>query len=70
MSDHGRSLTPAGMDDMMKQDEGNVDQMFKEMTNQDEDEDNKKKDVAAEGPVTAESFESERNGMDALLDGE
>ncbi|CAM1507886.1 Fc.00g047340.m01.CDS01 [Cosmosporella sp. VM-42] len=70
MSNHGRSLTPVGLDDMMKQDEGNVDQMFKEMTNQDEDEDNKKKDVVSEGPVTAESLESERNGMDALLDGE
>ena len=68
--DRDRSLTPTGMDDMMKQDEGNVDEMFKEMTNQDEEEDSKKKDIAAQEPVTAESLESERNGMDALLDGE
>lgn len=69
MSEHGRSITPADMDGMMKHDEGNVDQMFKEMTNQD-DEDDKKKDMAVDGPVTAESLESERNGLDALLDGE
>lgn len=72
ISDHGRSMTPNDMDDMMKHDEGSVDQMFKEMTNQDDDEDNRKKETAApgDGHVTAESLESERNGMDALLDGE
>ncbi|KAH7318271.1 PLU-1-like protein-domain-containing protein [Stachybotrys elegans] len=69
-SDHGRSLTPGDMDDMMKQDEGNVDEMFKEMTHQDDDEDQKKKDATAHGLVTAESLESERNGLEALLDGE
>lgn len=70
MSGQGRSMTPAGADDMIKHDEGNVDQMFKDMTNQDEDEEQKKKESVANGPVTAESLESERNGMDALLDGE
>lgn len=67
--DRDRSLTP-GIDDAMKQDEGNVEQMFKDMTNQDEDEDGKKKGSAPEEPITTESLESERNGMDALLDGE
>ena len=63
-------MTPGDIDPMMKHDEGNVDQMFKEMTNQDDEDDQKKKDEAAEGPVTAESLESERNRLDALLDGE
>lgn len=70
LGNRDQSLTPTGMDDMMKHDEGNVDQMFKEMTNQDDEEDSKRKDMAAHEPMTAESFESERNGMDALLDGE
>lgn len=71
MSDPDGSMTPVEMDGMMRHDEGNVDQMFKDMTNQEDDEDQKKKDgVAASGPVTAESLESERNGLDALLDGE
>lgn len=56
------------VEDMSKGDDGSVDQMFKEMTNQD-DEDDKKKDAIHDGPVTAASLESERNGMDALLDG-
>lgn len=43
-SDHGRSLTPSQMDDLMKDDDGNVDQMFKDMTNHD-DEEQKKKDA-------------------------
>ncbi|KAJ3523722.1 hypothetical protein NM208_g12340 [Fusarium decemcellulare] len=52
-------------------DESNVDQMFKEMTNQDEDEDHhKKKDAGGDVPMTTASLEKERNGMDALLDGE
>lgn len=71
ISDANRSVSPTAMDDMMKEDEGNVDQMFKEMTNQDEEEDNKKKSMMIDGPVvTTASLESERNGMDALLDGE
>ncbi|KAF7563184.1 hypothetical protein G7046_g994 [Stylonectria norvegica] len=70
MSNHRQSMTPTDMDDLMNQDEGNVDQMFQEMTNQDEDEDGKRRFGAPEGPVTADSLESERNGMDALLDGE
>ncbi|PHH65649.1 hypothetical protein CDD81_1735 [Ophiocordyceps australis] len=72
LSDQDGSMTPVEMNDLMhhKQDEGNVEQMFKEMTNQDEDEDQKKKENTSNGPVTAESLESERNGLDALLDGE
>lgn len=70
MSDQDRSMTPVDMDGMAKHDEGSVDQMFKEMTNQDDEDDVKKRDGVAHGPVTAESLESERNGMDALLDGE
>jgi histone demethylase JARID1 len=57
ISDHEQSMTPREMDDMIKQDDGKVDEMFKEMTHQDDDEDNKKKDTAMEGPVTAESLE-------------
>lgn len=56
-------------DDMMKQDEVHVDQMFKEMTNQDE-EDDKRNDVGRDITMTTASLENERNGMDALLDGE
>ena len=37
---------------------------------QDDEDEQKKKESVANGPVTAESLESERNGMDALLDGE
>jgi histone demethylase JARID1 len=71
MSDHRRSMTPADMDESMKHDDGKVDQMFKEMTNQDEDEDHKKKDTTmTNGPVTADLLESERNDLDAMLDGE
>jgi histone demethylase JARID1 len=66
-------------------DDGAVDKMFTDLTNQDDEEDNgptaKRKDgddkaVAATGSggidatLTADSLESERNGMDALLDGE
>lgn len=71
MSEADRSMTPIDVDDNIKQDEGNVDEMFKEMTNQDDDEDNKKKDdTTTAEPVTAESLESERNGLDAMIDGE
>lgn len=45
MSDPERSITPAAIDPMMKHDDddgGDVDQMFNEMVNHDEDEDNKK----------------------------
>lgn len=65
----------AGQDDNV--DDGDVDQMFADMVNQD-DEDDKGKGVASKPPssarddekITAESLESERNGMDALLDGD
>lgn len=65
----------SGQDDGV--DDGDVDQMFADMVNQD-DEDEKGKGVAGKAPhnarddekITAESLESERNGMDALLDGE
>ncbi|KJZ74507.1 hypothetical protein HIM_06103 [Hirsutella minnesotensis 3608] len=70
MSDPDESMTPVEMDGIMRHDEGNVDQMFKDMTNQEDEEEQKKKDIIANGPVTAESLESERNGLDALLDGE
>ncbi|RDA88595.1 hypothetical protein CP532_5898 [Ophiocordyceps camponoti-leonardi (nom. inval.)] len=71
MSDGGGPMTPAEMDGLMKHDEGSVDQMFKEMTNQDDSDEGKKKEGGVSGgPVTAESLESERNGLDALLDGE
>ncbi|PNY29801.1 Lid2 complex component lid2 [Tolypocladium capitatum] len=70
MSGQDRSMTPVDMDSLAKHDEGSVDQMFKEMTNQDDEDDQKKRDGVANSPVTAESLESERNGMDALLDGE
>lgn len=52
-------------------DEGDVDQMFADMVNQD-DEDEKGKGKAHgnrdDERITAESLESERNGLDALLD--
>ncbi|KEY68050.1 hypothetical protein S7711_06961, partial [Stachybotrys chartarum IBT 7711] len=69
ISDHGRSMTPADMGDLMKQNDDNVHEMFKEMTHQDDEEDQRKKDAVPDAPVTAESLESERNGLDALLDG-
>lgn len=55
-------------------DDGNLDQMFMDMVHQDDDDD-KGKGVAGKPPVgdekiTADSLESERNGMDALLDGD
>ncbi|KAG5799664.1 hypothetical protein H9Q69_001294 [Fusarium xylarioides] len=56
-------------EEMIKQEDGNVDQMFKEMTNQDED-DEKKIDAGGDVTMTTASLEKERNGMDALLDGE
>ncbi|KAF4452964.1 histone demethylase JARID1 [Fusarium austroafricanum] len=56
-------------DEMIKHEDGNVDQMFKDMTNQDE-EDDKKIDAEGDVPMTTASLEKERNGMDALLDGE
>ena len=68
MSDPARSITPAAIDPMMKNDlddAGDVDQMFKEMVNQDDEDDHPPK---KEGPVTAESLETERNGLDAMLD--
>ncbi|KAL2677248.1 hypothetical protein Neosp_011016 [[Neocosmospora] mangrovei] len=69
MGDGGRRMSPIPVDDdMMKQEDGNVDQMFKEMTNQDE-EDDKKKDASGDVHMTTASLEKERNGMDALLDG-
>lgn len=69
-SHQAHSMSPGDGDVMVKQDEGKVDQMFKEMTNQDDEEDQKKKDGQDGGQVTAETLESERNGMDALLDGD
>lgn len=71
MSEAGRPISPSEVDGNTKPDEGNVDQMFKEMTNEEDDEDNKKKDDNnTTETVTAESLESERNGLDAMIDGE
>ncbi|KAH7191878.1 PLU-1-like protein-domain-containing protein [Fusarium flagelliforme] len=67
ISDNRRLSNPID-EDMMRQDEGNVDQMFKEMTNQDEDDD--KRNDTGDVRMTTASLEKERNGMDALLDGE
>ncbi|KAF4970420.1 hypothetical protein FZEAL_10044 [Fusarium zealandicum] len=67
--DDGRMSSDPLDDDIIKQDEGNVDQMFKEMTNQDDEDDGKKKDASADVPMTTASLDKERNGMDALLDG-
>ncbi|TWU70616.1 hypothetical protein ED733_000366 [Metarhizium rileyi] len=70
-SNAGRSITPIVDDENSRQDEGSVDQMFKEMTNQEDDEDSKKKDdINTTATVTAESLESERNNLDAMIDGE
>ncbi|CAF3460522.1 unnamed protein product [Fusarium graminearum] len=68
ISDAGRRLSNPIDEDMMRQDEGNVDQMFKEMTNQDEEDD--KRNDNGDVRMTTASLEKERNGMDALLDGE
>ncbi|PTB69367.1 PLU-1-domain-containing protein [Trichoderma citrinoviride] len=73
MSDQRRSMTPADLDETMKQQDANKAhlKMFKEMIHSDEDEDQKKKDTTmANGNVTADLLESERNGLDAMLDGE
>jgi len=61
-------------------DDGAVDQMFADMVNQDDEDELKIKGKGAaskgsdsnrdEEKITAESLENERNGMDALLDGD
>jgi histone demethylase JARID1 len=52
-------------------DGADVDRMFVEMTNQDDDDDSGGRGHnGGDHHITAESLESERNGMDALLDGE
>lgn len=65
-----RSISPSQLD-QAKPDDGKVDQMFKEMTNQEDEEEAKTK---SEGPaketVTADSLENERNDLDAMIDGE
>lgn len=71
LSEHSQRMTPTDMDEGLKQNDIKVDQMFMEMTNQDDEDDQKKKDILApNGAVTAELFENERNGLDAMLDGE
>ncbi|KAG6014464.1 hypothetical protein E4U43_006509 [Claviceps pusilla] len=69
LSNTHRSVSSEDGDEDTKREDGNVDQMFKEMTNQDDEEDKKKDDNPVEA-VTAESFESERNALDAMIDGE
>lgn len=51
-------------------DDTKTDQIFKDMTNQDEDVPNKSADGAEENAVTTESLEHERNDLDAMIDGE
>jgi histone demethylase JARID1 len=54
-----------------KPDDEKVEQMFNEMTNQEEDEGGKAKgDKSSKDHVTADSLESERNDLDAMIDGE
>jgi len=48
LSDRQTSIPTMDIDPMMKQDDGNVDQMFKEMTNQDDEEDSKRKEAVHE----------------------
>lgn len=48
VSDGGVPL-PMDIDPMMRQDDGNVDEMFKEMTNQEEEDEVKAKEAASEG---------------------
>ena len=55
------------------EDEGDVDRMFTDLVNQDEDEDaglGGKKEKTGDSDLTPADLESERNGMDALLDGD
>ncbi|WYZ38240.1 hypothetical protein EsH8_III_000154 [Colletotrichum jinshuiense] len=60
-----------GRDDAPRsqEEERAVNKMFDDLTNQDDD-DGKRKQETFDGPITAESLESERNGLDALLDGD
>ncbi|KAF6825052.1 PLU-1-like protein [Colletotrichum plurivorum] len=60
-----------GRDDLprSREDEVAVNRMFDDLTNQNDD-DVRKKQETFDGPITAESLESERNGIDALLDDE
>ncbi|KAG6040071.1 hypothetical protein E4U41_001412 [Claviceps citrina] len=68
--DAGRSVCSGDGKEDTKPEDSNVDQMFKDMTNQDDVDDNKKKDDGTVEAVTAETFESERNALDAMIDGE
>lgn len=52
LSDRQTSIPTMDIDPMMKQDDGNVDQMFKEMTNQDDEDDSKRKEAAHEGALS------------------
>ncbi|KAK1671016.1 PLU-1-like protein [Colletotrichum godetiae] len=61
---NGRDVAPHSQEDVRA-----VNKMFDDLTNQDDD-DFKRKQETFDGPITAESLESERNGMDALLDGD
>ncbi|KAF6807177.1 PLU-1-like protein [Colletotrichum sojae] len=60
-----------GRDDLprSREDEVAVNRMFDDLTNQNDD-DVRKKQEKFDGPITVESLESERNGIDALLDDE
>ncbi len=56
-----------------QQDEGDVDRMFTDLVNQDDDDDaapSGKKAKDSDTNVDPEDLENERNGMDALLDGD
>ena len=68
----GIASSGLGPNQTQQEDEGEVDRMFTDLVNQDEDEDagsGGRKERNGEN-MTAADLESERNGMDALLDGD
>ncbi|KAG6289044.1 hypothetical protein E4U09_005221 [Claviceps aff. purpurea] len=69
------SVSSGDGDEDTNREDGNVEQMFKDMTNQDDEEDRKSharhgNTVEAQQAVTADFFDSERNALDAMIDGE
>ncbi|KAK0383681.1 hypothetical protein NLU13_9592 [Sarocladium strictum] len=63
-----RHMTPPDVDVEMKEDDSKVDEMFKEMTHQDEDEDAKKKEVEEAKTATDEGLAAEKPADDAVAD--
>ena len=70
INERGRPASDDNAAETQKHDEGNVDQMFKDMTHHEEEDEARKKVDSTGGAVTAASLEDERNGLDALIDGE